>query len=170
MKTIDKDGLLLCELQAKTFELSVDKTAMGSAVFVRRFMHSQAAKWMDNGGILASNTQPADLLQMVGEQYGHSDFGSRKYTHNEMYWIGYVYRYYAYTCEKSSATVYREIKPKELRDLFLPYHTLDPAQAIERILEAREQGTGQEDDLMRQYRIFRKVRSEVPHGREKRGK
>ena len=41
MKTIDRDGLLLCELQAKAFELSVDTVAASSAIFVRRFMNSK---------------------------------------------------------------------------------------------------------------------------------
>lgn len=159
MRAIDKDGLLLCDLQAKTFELSIEKTELGSAVFVRRFMNSRAAKWMDNGGILTSNTQPADLLDLVEEQYGPSEYGSIKYTHNEMFWIGYIYRFFAYTCERSSASIYREVKPKELRDLFIPYHTLDPAQAIERILEARGQESDQGNDIMRQYQIFRKIRN-----------
>ena len=137
MKTIDRDGLLLCELQAKTFELSVDTVAASSAIFVRRFMNSKTAKWLDSGTILASNMQPADLLALVEEQYGPSGYGSEKYTYNEMYWMGYVYRYYAYTYQCSSVSVYKTIKPKELRGLFLPYHTLDPSQAIERILEAK---------------------------------
>jgi hypothetical protein len=158
MKAIDKDGLLLCDVQAKTFELSVDKTELGSAGFVRRFMNSRVAKWMDNGGILSSNMQPSDLLELVEEQYGPSEYGSKKYTHNEMFWIGYVYRYYSYTYEKTSASIYREIKPKELRDLYLPYHTLDPSQAIERILEAKGTKADSENDLMRQYEIYRKIR------------
>lgn len=159
MKAIDKDGLLLCDLQAKAFELSVDKTESGSAVFVRRFMNSRVAKWMDNGGILASNTQPADLLNLVEEQYGPSEYGSIKYTHNEMFWIGYIYRFFAYTYERSSSSIYRGLKPKELRALFLPYHTLDPAQAIERILESRGQVVKQENDIIRQYQIFRRIRN-----------
>ena len=113
---------------------------------------------MDNGGILSSNMQPSDLLELVEEQYGPSEYGSKKYTHNEMFWIGYVYRYYSYTNEKTSASIYREIKPKELRDLYLPYHTLDPSQAIERILEAKGTKADSENDLMRQYEIYRKIR------------
>lgn len=158
MKPIDKDGLLLCELQGKTFELSVDGAEVSSAVFIRRFMNSRAAKWMDGEDILTSNIQPADLLDMVEEQYGASDYGSLKYTCNEMYWMGYVYRYFSYTYEQSSASVYRLIKPKELRAMFLPYHTLDPSQAIERILEAKGQRSRPEEDLRRQYEIFRKIR------------
>ena len=158
MKTIDRDGLLLCELQAKTFELSVDTVAASSAIFVRRFMNSKTAKWLDSGTILASNMQPADLLTLVEEQYGPSGYGSVKYTHNEMYWMGYVYRYYAYTYQCSSVSVYKTIKPKELRGLFLPYHTLDPSQAIERILEAKGISENRELDIMHQYEVFRRIR------------
>ena len=160
MRKIDRDGLLLCELQAKTFELSVDAAAASSAIFIRRFMNSKTAKWMDGGTILASNLQPMDLLKLVEEQYGPSGYGSLKYTHNEMYWMGYVYRYYAYTYQCSSANVYKMIKPKELRDLFLPYHTLDPAQAIERILEAKGISENTEMDTAHQYEIFRRIRIE----------
>ena len=160
MKNIDKDGLLLCELQAKTFELSVDKTEASSAVFIRRFMNSTAAKLLDGGTVLAMNLQPADLLDMVEEQYGFSKYGSEKYSHDEMYWIGYIYRYYAYTYEQPSAGVYRIVKPKELRGLFLPYHTLDPSQAIERILEAKGLSEEDDTDIMYQYAIFRRIRKE----------
>jgi hypothetical protein len=158
MKTIDRDGLLLCELQAKTFELSVDTVAASSAIFVRRFMNSKTAKWLDSGTILASNMQPADLLALVEEQYGPSGYGSEKYTYNEMYWMGYVYRYYAYTYQCSSVSVYKTIKPKELRGVFLPYHTLDPSQAIERILEAKGISENRELDIMHQYEVFRRIR------------
>lgn len=116
------------------------------------------AKWLDSGTILASNMQPADLLALVEEQYGPSGYGSEKYTYNEMYWMGYVYRYYAYTYQCSSVSVYKTIKPKELRGLFLPYHTLDPSQAIERILEAKGISENRELDIMHQYEVFRRIR------------
>lgn len=41
------------------------------------------------------------------------------------------------------------IKPKELRELFLAYHTLDPSQAIERILEAKNILYDDEGELQR---------------------
>ena len=62
------------------------------------------------------------------------------------------------TYEFTSARVYKIIKPKELRELFLPYHTLDPSQAIERILEAKGLLLDEEAELQRQYEIFRKIR------------
>lgn len=40
---------------------------------------------------------------------------------HEIYWIGYLYRYFAFIYELSSVQVYKIVKPKELRGLFLPY-------------------------------------------------
>ena len=137
MRKISKDGILLCTLQAETFEKSVEKMDTSSEIFIRRFMKSQIAKRFDNESILESNIQANDILELINEEYGISNYGSVKYTRNEMFWIGYIYRYFAFTYNMTSAQIYKIVKPKELRDLFLPYHTMDPAQGIERILEAK---------------------------------
>ena len=157
MKKINKDGLILCELQAKTFETSIDKMNCSSEIFIRRFMKSQIAKRFDNESVLESNMQTNDILQMINEEYGVSNYGSVKYTHNEMYWIGYLYRYFVITHELTSTQVYKIVKPKELRGLFLPYHTMDPSQAIERILEAKDMLSDEKKELERQYKIFRRI-------------
>lgn len=159
MKKIDKGGLLLCELQAKTFEKSRELTQSSSEIFIRRFMNSKICKTIDDGGILQTNMNDYDVVERVQEQYGESQYGSVKYTANELYWIGYIYRYYSYTYELSSIQVYKIIKPKELRELFLAYHTLDPSQAIERILEAKNILYDDERELQRQYTIFKKIRN-----------
>ncbi len=160
MKKISKDGLLLCELQAETFENSIDKIESSSEIFIRRFMKSEIAKRFDNESVLESNIQANDVLELVIEQYGASDYGSVKYTRNEIYWIGYIYRYFAFTYELTSARVYKIVKPKELRGVFLPYHTMDPAQAVERILEAKGILTDENEELNRQYEIFKRIRRE----------
>ena len=95
---------------------------------------------------------------MIEEEYGASKYGSVKYNLNELYWIGYLYRYFSYTYNMSSIQVYKIVKPKELRGLYLPYHTLDPSQAIERILEAKGYPINEEEELKRQYEIFRRIR------------
>ena len=68
---------------------------------------------------------------------------------------------YAFTYELSSVQVYKIVKPKELRGLFLPYHTMDPAQAVERILEAKGMILNDNRELERQYAIFKKIRSQT---------
>lgn len=158
IKKINRDGLLLCELQAKAFENSIDKMESSSEIFIRRFMKSKIAKRLDNQSILDSNIQTNDILQLVDEEYGATNYGSVKYTHNEMYWIGYIYRYFSFTYDLSSSQVYKIIKPKELRGLFLAYHTMDPSQAIERILEAKGMFIDEETELQRQYDIFKRIR------------
>ena len=160
MRKISKDGLLLCKLQAEAFENSIDKMDTSSEIFIRRFMKSEIAKRLDDESILETNIQANDILELINEEYGISNYGSVKYTRNEIYWIGYIYRYFASTYEMSSAQVYKIVKPKELRGLFLPYHTMDPAQAIERILEAKNMIVDEEAELKRQYEIFKRIRKE----------
>ena len=160
MRKISKDGLLLCKLQAEAFENSIDKMDTSSEIFIRRFMKSEIAMRLDNESVLESNIQANDILELINEEYGISNYGSVKYTKNEIYWIGYIYRYFASTYEMSSTQVYKIVKPKELRGLFLPYHTMDPAQAIERILEAKEMIVDEEAELKRQYEIFKRIRKE----------
>lgn len=161
MKKITKDGLLLCKLQAEAFEKSVHEMDTSSEIFIRRFMKSEIAKRFDNESVLESNIQGNDILELINEEYGISNYGSVKYTRNEIYWIGYIYRYFAFVYEMSSAQVYKIIKPKELRGLFLPYHTMDPAQAVERILEAKGMIVDEAVELKRQYEIFKRIRKEA---------
>lgn len=113
---------------------------------------------MDNESILQTNMHEKDILDRIEEQYGKLEYGSIKYTHNEMFWIGYLYRYFCYTYELSSVQVYKIVKPKELRGLFLAYHTMDIAQAIERILEAKGLLVDEETEIKRQYEIFKRIR------------
>ena len=167
MKKIDKDGQILCELQAKAFENSIEKMNSSSEIFIRRFMKSKIAQKLDDASILESNMQANDILQLVDEEYGVTNYGSVKYTRNEMYWIGYIYRYFAITYEMTSSQVYKIVKPKELRGLFLPYHTLDPAQAIERIMEAKGRVQNEDYELERQYKIFKMIRERSDYGPEK---
>ena len=55
--------------------------------------------------------------------------------------------------------VYKIVKPKELKGLFLQYHTMDPSQAIERIMEAKGLITDEKMELERQYEIFKRIRN-----------
>ena len=159
MKSIDRDGLILCDIQAKSFELSLSSTGCSSEVFIRRFMYSEVAILMDNLSFLDTNLQAKDVLGSIDEEFGKTEYGSVKYSANEMHWIGYIYRYFAFTCEKSSKQVYKIIKPKELRDLYLPYHTMDPSKAVDMILEAKGLALDEEAELLRQYEIFKRIRN-----------
>ena len=159
MRKIDSIGLLLCDLQGEAFERSIELTETSSEIFMRRFMYSKTVKMLDNETIISSNMQAKDIVEMVTEEYKASKYGSVKYSREEMYWIGYLYRYFSYTYNKSSKQVYKIVKPKELRKLYPAYHTLGVDQAIERILEAKGINP-QENELGRQYAIFKRIREE----------
>lgn len=158
MKQIDKNGLILCELQGQTFQLSVSDTQTSSEIFIRRFMKSDIARKLDGSYELTEILTPADVLDMVEEQYGKSEYGSVKFSSDEMYWIGYLYRYFAYTHDMTSSQIYKLVKGRELRELYLPYHTLDCSHAIDRILESKNRKMDDDSELQRQYAIFVAIR------------
>ena len=155
MKRIDEIGTKLCKMQADIFAASLTETECSSAIFARRFMNSNAAKRMDEGSFLFEASSIKSVMEELEEQFGQTDYGKVKYSENELYWMGYLYRYWCYTYEKTSKQVYKIIKPGELRTLFFPYHSLDTAEAIERILEAK--GQREEDYTKRGVEILRDI-------------
>ena len=159
MREMDGLGLKLCAFQAELFRESVGALDCSSKIFIRRFMNSELAVRMDSNGFFNESGGIADALDEIERQYGKSSYGSSKYGTDEMYWIGYMYRYWAYTHEKSSRQLFKYIKPEELYRLYFPYHSLDPAQAIDRILEARSDSD--RDQFSRSVEIIRRVRSEA---------
>ena len=144
MKKINEEGLKLCALQADIFAESLETTQCSSPIFIRRFINSQVAARMDHRGFLL---EASDAVS--------TSYGKERYGREELYWLGYLYRYWAYTYEKSSKQVYKQMKAKELRKLYYPYHSLDPAQAIERILESN--GSEEEDYTEKGVRVLRGI-------------
>lgn len=156
MREFDSYGLKLCEFQANLFEKSVEKTECSSPIFLRRFMKSNLAERMDGDGFLFEAIDDNGALIEIECEFGKSNYGKTKFSENEMYWIGYIYRYWAYIREISSKKVYHMVKPDELRKLYFPYHSLDPLQAIERIEESKE--LRDEDMIKKGTVILRNVR------------
>lgn len=160
MKKMDSLGLKICSYQAKLFENSIEKTNCSSKIFIRRFMNSKLAKRMDRIGFIYDSLDVMDAMDEIENQYGESAYGVEKFSVEEMYWIGYIYRYWSYIAEKPSKEIYKLIKPEELRKLYFPYHSLDPLQAIERIMEANKSEKESEmDDIARGVIALRKVRN-----------
>ena len=159
VREIDNDGLILCKLQARTFELSEKKVTSSSLIFIRRFMNSNIATEFDSTAILNYPYGEEDVIESLDEEYGKTNYGTDKYSSDVLYWIGYIYRYFSYTFDISSKIAYKMVKPDELKDVYLPYHTLDPSQAIERILEAKHLLITDEEETQHQLEIMKKVRN-----------
>lgn len=158
MRAFDETGLKLSRMQAELFVLSASKLECSSLIFLRRFMLSKVAARMDQDGFLYESCTADGILQEIDEEFGVTNYGKEKYSTEELYWMGYLYRYWCYTYEKSSKQVYKLMKPKELRGLYYPYHSLDPAQAIERILESKN--LREEDLTQKGVKILRRIMSE----------
>ena len=158
MRKIDHDGLLLCKIQGAIFEDSLKKTNTSSEIFIRRFMLSDIAKQFDSKAYLDGTLTKDEVFELIEEEYGESNYGENKYNSEVLYWIGYLYRYFSYTYELTSKQVYRYVKPKELNGLYLAYHTLSCAQAIERILEAKNISFDIDEQNKRLLQIIKETR------------
>ncbi len=60
--------------QVEVFENSIDKMDTSSEIFIRRFMKSEVAKRLDNESVLESNIQANDILELINEEYGISNY------------------------------------------------------------------------------------------------
>lgn len=134
MKRFDAVGLLLCQEQATLFASSL-KGSSSSPIFIRRFMFSNLVKRFDNFSYLNEIHNNSNCLLELDEQYGQSEYGKEKYLEDEIYWIGFIYRYWCYTYEISSKELYNIIKPNVLRKVFYPLHCVDNQEAIKEIIE-----------------------------------
>lgn len=158
MKEFDDYGLKLCQYQGELFSMSKEKLECSSPIFLRRFMYSNVAKRMDGEGFLYEAISQSDVIDEINEEFGESSYGQIKYEIEELYWIGYIYRYWSYAYKISSKRLYKMIKPEELKKLYYPYHSLDPALAIERMMEAHK--LEEEDYIKKGVKIMRRLMKE----------
>jgi len=135
MNKPDHDGLILCRMQGRIFELSLSEDC-SSAVFIRRFMNSDVAGRMDELFFLETSQSERQAVDEIRGSYERS-YGSGKFEKEELYWMGYLYRYWAYCTGLRSFQIYRICNATELRKRYYLYHTLSPEMAIERIMEEK---------------------------------
>lgn len=130
--------LKLCDVQGRLFKLSI---GYASESFIRNFMYSEVAWHLDS---------PYSKLQCVGEEYLLEELederklsrDGEKYNPEVLYWIGYLYRYWACYRNESSKAIYRIAPAKTMKRNYLSFHTLDPNMAIDNLIEIREQRIG----------------------------
>ena len=134
MKEFDHTGLLLAEYQGKIFEKSTDLNC-SSAVFIRRFLHSDHLKKMDLNDTALLTMDVNEGIDSIQKQFGDSDYGKTKYSKNAMFWIGYMYRYVSYTREVSTRFVMQLFPYRQLNDVYYSFHTQDPEWCVKGLLE-----------------------------------
>ena len=132
---MDSIKLKLCDIQGRLFERS---TAFASESFIRGFMNSEVAEHLDS---------PYNKLQWMGEEYLleevmdeiklHST--GEKYSPEVLYWIGYLYGYWACSRNEKSKRIYRLAPAKTMNRNYMAFHTFDPEIAIDDLIEISRQ-------------------------------
>ncbi len=136
MKKLDFNERKLCQLQGKLFEESLDKTHCSSLIFIRRFMSSNLAKKFDDYSFFVTSLDLNDCFIELENEYGKSSYGKIKYSSDEMFWIGYIYRALAIILKLTSKKVFTLFNAKEIIKYYNIYHTFDIEQACEKMIES----------------------------------
>lgn len=132
---MDSIQFKLCDIQGRLFERS---TAYASEAFIRDFMNSKVAEHLD---------APYNKLQWMGEEYLSEELNDEKKLSTEgdkydpeiLYWIGYLYRYWACSRGEKSRSIYRQAPAKTMLRNYMALHSVDPEIAIEDLLEIGRQ-------------------------------
>ena len=136
MKPLTSIEIGLCQSQAKIFELSIGRTNCSSPIFIRRFMNSSIAKSMDDKLYLYRCETIDDAIILINEEFGESNYGKTKYTKDQMYWIGYIYRCICIKYSLSSKSVYKLFRDEDIVKYYNICHTFDIVDAAERMMES----------------------------------
>ena len=127
----------LCDIQGRLFELS-GKEGYDSADFIKRFMLSEVAKGLDSFYNRYQWAGEEYLMEEVTESCKDIKKGS-PYPYEVLYWMGYLYRYWQITKATSSAKIVKLAPPSTMNRNYTMFHTMDPALAIEDLLEIYHQ-------------------------------
>lgn len=115
----------LMQVQGIVFKKSSDLN-INSKNFIETFLLSDVSTDIDN---------PYDHLQWAGEAYIMERFldeqkdkiiyGGEIFPKDELYWIGYFYRFWHYYTEQSSHEVFKEIDVETMRKIYREYSFSD---------------------------------------------
>ena len=127
----------LCDIQGRLFERSL-KMKLDSADFIEKFMNSRTCNFLD---------LPFDRLQWAGEEYILEDLleetvvkpAGESYSNEELFWAGYIYRYWHYMTGESSRRIYAQAKARRMKECYPGFHTLDAVMAVEDLKEIYRQ-------------------------------
>ncbi len=128
--------LALCDEQGFLFEQSAS-LSLNSPTFIRRYMNSALALSLDEEEDDVYAFSLTDLFAIVNAPYPQIQEGiaGKHYPKEVLYWMGYLYRYWAYYRYRNSKSLYRLCPSTTLYPAYFAYHTMDPKTAIENLEE-----------------------------------
>jgi hypothetical protein len=129
--------LQLCDIQGRLFELSAKKK-ISSDVFIPAFMTSKTCEGYDAPYHRLQWCGEEYLMEEVLDEYKTKQSGKPNlYSDDELYWIGYMYRYWHFLTGEKSKSLYRQAPVKIMKKVYPGFHTIDEKIAIENIKSFR---------------------------------
>lgn len=97
-------------------------------------MNSEVAEHLDS---------PYNKYQWMGEEYLLAELkdekklcsDGEKYSTEILYWIGYLYRYWACSRNEKSRNIFQQAPAKTMKRNYQAFHTFDPDMAIDDLIE-----------------------------------
>ena len=132
LRSVDNLSYLLASSQARLFEKSVS-LGIPSKIFVKSFMTSNEALWLDNLNLNAAGLSEIEIFDEVSKRINTKK--GKLFSFSAMHYIGYFYRMAAYLTGFSSKELYKKIKPELLFRNYQTLHSLSIEEAIKEIFD-----------------------------------
>lgn len=127
--------LQLCDIQGRLFKLSV-RRGISSAEFIKAFMKSVTAKALDSTYNRMQWAGEEYLLEEVIDEAGDRfEKPGEVFAEEQIYWIGYIYRYWHYVTGESSKEIYKQAPVKVMKRNYGKLYMMTPEEVIERLKE-----------------------------------
>ncbi|MCQ2551156.1 MAG: hypothetical protein MJ146_03040 [Clostridia bacterium] len=134
MREFDHNGLLLAEYQGKLFEKSYTLEC-STPIFIRRFLHSKLLTKLDTNNAANTSLDVDEGIRDINDQFGTSKYGVERYSKEALFWMGYMYRYIAYTREETTRFVMSIFSHRQMNEAYYVFHTQDPEWCTQNLLE-----------------------------------
>ena len=129
----------LCDIQGRLFEMSADKE-YDSVTFIKQFMNSNLAHNLDS---------EYNRMQWAGEEYLMEELADEcaqllthhgtLFTKDELFWMGYIYRYWHFYTGEDSRKIYKQAPVETMKINYYMFHTMSPEMAIDDLKEIYKQ-------------------------------
>ena len=129
---LDSLQLSLCDTQGQLFELS-GKYGYASKPFVRGFMESDVSKDMDKAFHHTQWAGKEYILSRMKDEVQQELKQGATFDPEALFWMGYLYRFWHFYTGESSKEIYRQAPARAMNVAFLPYHSLRPEMAVDRL-------------------------------------
>ena len=125
----------LCDIQGRLFELS-GKRGLHSGVFIKQFMTSETAKALDSTYNRMQWAGEEYLLEEVIDEAGDRfEKPGEVYVEEQIYWIGYIYRYWHYVTGESSKEIYNQASVRDMKQNYMRLYVMTPEEVTEVLKE-----------------------------------